>query len=228
MSPTRLLLIDDDEALAELLAEYLRIDGYEVDLAHTAEAGLRATVASAPSLVILDVMLPDGSGIDVLKRIRAESEVPVLMLTARGDPVDRILGLEQGADDYIPKPCMPRELSARVRAVLRRSATRPRSGAPLVAGPLQMWPERRRLTWEDEAVTLTSSEFDLVSELLRQAGTPVSKNDLSLRGLGRPLGRFDRSIDVHISSIRHKLGAISGGRCTVETVRGRGYQLVVE
>ncbi len=228
MSPSTLLLIDDDVALAELLAEYLRMEGYAVGLAHTGEAGAQAALAQRPALVILDVMLPDGSGVDVLRRIRAESDVPVLMLTARGDPVDRILGLEQGADDYIPKPCIPRELAARVRAVLRRTAARAKPGEPLAAGPLRMWPERRRLTWDSASVTLTSSEFDLVAELLRHAGEPVSKNDLSQNGLGRPLGRFDRSIDVHISAIRQKLSAISGGRCGIETVRGRGYQLVVE
>ena len=142
MKTQRLLLIDDDAELAAMLAEYLRLDGFEVEIAHTAEDGVRAAVGprhDPPALVILDVMLPDGSGVDALRRIRAESSLPVLMLTARGDPVDRVVGLEVGADDYVPKPCLPRELVARVRAILRRTASRPATSAPISAGALQLW-----------------------------------------------------------------------------------------
>jgi len=229
MDAPRLLLIDDDEGLAALLADYLRLEGFEVTTAHTVEDGVRGALATPPSLVILDVMLPDGSGVDALRRIRASSAVPVMMLTARGDPVDRILGLELGADDYVPKPCTPRELVARVRAILRRGAARTgETIAPLAAGLLQMWPQRRRASWDSSALPLTSSEFDLLEQLLRHAGNVVAKGDLSLHALGRPLGRFDRSVDVHVSAIRAKLAQASEGRCTIETVRGRGYQLVVE
>ncbi len=232
MQGTRLLLVDDDEALAELLRNYLQLEGFEVDLAHTVEAGVRSALERPPALVVLDVMLPDGSGVDALRRIRAASPLPVLMLTARGDPIDRILGLELGADDYVPKPCTPRELVARVRAILRRGAvangTPGAAAAPLVAGQLQLWPQRRRVQWDQAQVPLTSSEFDLLEHLLRHAGAVVTKRDLSQHALGRPLGRFDRSIDMHISAIRQKLAQASGGQCVIETVRGRGYQLVVE
>lgn len=234
MQASHLLLIDDDEELAALLADYFRIEGFDLKLAHTVDAGVVAALgdggAPAPALVILDVMLPDGSGVDALRRIRAASAVPVIMLTARGDPVDRIVGLEMGADDYVPKPCTPRELVARVRAIQRRGAVRAAAAAapPLAAGALQMWPSRRRVQWGDAPLSLTSSEFDLLEQLLRHAGSIVSKAELSQRALGRALGRFDRSIDMHISSIRQKLARASGGRCVIETVRGRGYQLVAE
>jgi DNA-binding response OmpR family regulator len=231
MDVKRLLLVDDDRELGALLSDYLRAEGFEVTLAFTAEDGLRAALsgAEALALAVLDVMLPDGNGIDLLRRIRAASELPVLMLTARGDSLDRVQGLELGADDYLPKPCMPRELVARIRAVLRRTAVR--SGMPtppLAAGPLQMWPMRRRLTWDGRPVALTGSEFDLLEQLLKRVGAVVSKAELSHYALGRPLARFDRSIDVHISSIRHKLADASAARCRIENIRGRGYQLVVE
>jgi DNA-binding response OmpR family regulator len=227
----RLLLVDDDRELGALLSDYLRDEGFEVTLALTAEDGLRAALggAEALALAVLDVMLPDGNGLDLLRRIRAASELPVVMLTARGDSLDRVQGLELGADDYLPKPCLPRELVARVRAVLRRGAVR--SGMPVPAlshGPLQMWPMQRRLTWDGKALTLTGSEFDLLEQLLKRVGAVVSKAELSHFALGRPLARFDRSIDVHISSIRHKLGAASMARCRIENIRGRGYQLIVE
>ena len=236
METQRLLLIDDDAELAAMLAEYLRLDGFEVDIAHTAEDGVRAAVGprtgterhDPPALVILDVMLPDGSGVDALRRIRAESSLPVLMLTARGDPVDRVVGLEVGADDYVPKPCLPRELVARVRAILRRTAARPATSAPISAGALQLWPQRRRVAWQGTLIPLTSAEFELFEQLLSHAGDVVSKADLSQRALGRPLARFDRSIDVHISSIRQKLGARPDGQSWIQSVRGKGYQLLEE
>jgi two-component system OmpR family response regulator/two-component system response regulator CpxR len=229
----RLLLVDDDVELAKLLADYLRLEGFAVAHAYTAAAGVGAALGEGgnlpPSLVILDVMLPDGNGVDALRRIRAKSTVPVLMLTARGDPVDRVVGLELGADDYVPKPCTPQELVARVRAILRRGHRDSIAGGALLrAGPLQLWPQRRRVEWDGTEIALTGSEFSLLEELLRHAGSVVGKAELSQRALGRPLGRFDRSIDVHVSSIRGKLGTASGGRCTIESVRGRGYQLVVE
>jgi DNA-binding response OmpR family regulator len=153
------------------------------------------------------------------------------MLTAKGDGTDRIVGLELGADDYVPKPCTPRELVARIRAILRRAQVQESAkGAskPLAVGALTMWPEQRRAEWSGSALTLTSTEFNLLEVLARHAGRPVSKNELSEQALGRPLMRFDRSIDVHLSSIRRKLGALADGRSCIQTVHKQGYQLIRE
>jgi two-component system, OmpR family, response regulator len=175
-------------------------------------------------------MMPGIGGIEALRRIRAASTVPVLMLTARGDDFDRIVGLELGADDYVPKPCLPRELAARLRAILRRSqhAGEPAAHAPLVVGPLKVMPAQRRVEWDGAPVELTSTEFNLLEVLARNAGRPVSKAELSLQALGRPLARFDRGIDVHLSSIRHKLAQLPGGRSCIQTVYRQGYQLLRE
>ena len=174
-------------------------------------------------------MLPRLNGVEALRRIRAQSRVPVLMLTARGDDVDRIVGLELGADDYVPKPCTPRELVARLRAILRRSE----AGAAGPAGPSDgaapLWPERRHAEWDGRPIDLTSTEFNLLEVLLaRNAGRVVRRAELSEQGLGRPLARFDRSIDVHVSSLRQKVGRLADGRSYIQTVRGHGYQLVRE
>jgi two-component system OmpR family response regulator len=169
--------------------------------------------------------------VEVLKRIRAKSTMPVVMLTAKGDDMDRILGLEIGADDYVPKPCTPRELTARIRAILRRidiSTIDETASAPLVVGPLTVKTEQRRAEWAGTMLNLTSIEFNILELLARNAGRPVSKKDLSELGLGRPLARFDRSIDVHMSNIRQKLGALADGRSCIETVYRLGYQLIKE
>jgi DNA-binding response OmpR family regulator len=171
-------------------------------------------------------MLPDIKGTEVLTRIRMESRLPVLMFTAKGDDVDRIIGLESGADDYVPKPCTPRELVARIRAILRR--TQPVANGPVIAGPLKIWSEKRKALWFDQDMELTSTEFNLLEILAMNLGRIVTKNELSEKALGRPLARFDRSIDVHMSSIRQKLGSQSDGRSYIQTVRGQGYQLVKE
>jgi DNA-binding response OmpR family regulator len=176
-------------------------------------------------------MMPRLNGIDTLRRIRAASRIPVLMLTGRGDDADRILGLELGADDYVTKPCTPRELTARVRAILRRTQAASSTEGPgitLTVGKLTMLPEQRRATWDGNSLELTSTEFNLLEVLARNAGRPVSKNDLSEQGLGRPLARFDRNIDVHLSSLRHKLGTLSDGRSCLQTVYRLGYQLIRE
>jgi two-component system OmpR family response regulator/two-component system response regulator CpxR len=155
--------------------------------------------------------------------------MPVLMLTARGDEMDRIVGLELGADDYVPKPCLPRELAARLRAILRRSGQSGEApGAPLVFGALCVRPEQRRVEWAGQPVELTGTEYGLIEVLARHAGRPVSKGELSEQALGRPLARFDRSIDVHLSSIRHKLGTLADGRSCIQTVYRQGYQLIRE
>jgi DNA-binding response OmpR family regulator len=171
-------------------------------------------------------MMPRMNGVEALRRIRLQSRMPVIMLTAMGDDMDRILGLELGADDYVPKPCTPRELSARIRAILRRtkpgdSAEKPQT---ISIPPLIIWPEQRRAEWGGKPLELTSTELSLLELLARNAGKPVSKSDLSQQALGRPLTRFDRSIDVHLSSIRHKLGTLPDGRSYIQTVYRLGYQ----
>jgi two-component system, OmpR family, response regulator len=228
--PARILLVDDDVELAGMLRDYLVRDGFEVQAVPDGESGVTEALSGRFALVVLDVMMPGIGGIEALRRIRAASTVPVLMLTGRGDDLDRIVGLELGADDYVPKPCMPRELAARLRAILRRSqqggelATQ----AALVVGPLKLMPAQRRVEWDGVPVELTSTEFNLLEILARNAGRPVSKAELSAQALGRPLARFDRGIDVHLSSIRHKLGALSDGRSCIQTVYRQGYQLIRE
>lgn len=225
----RVLLVDDDIELVELLRDYLEREGFTVAAAHDGEAGVAAALSDNHDIVVLDVMMPGISGIQALARIRATSAVPVIMLTARGDDGDRITGLEVGADDYVPKPCTPRELTARIRAILKRvgiAATA--SDQPIVAGTLTVWPAQRRAERAGQAINLTSTEFNLVEVLARNAGRPVSKVDLSQEVLGRSLTRFDRSIDVHISNIRNKLGKLADGRSCIQTVVRRGYQLIVE
>jgi DNA-binding response OmpR family regulator len=224
----RILLVDDDTELASMLSEYLTVEGFETVCAHTGERGIEQAAHQAFDAIVLDVMLPGVNGIEVLRRLRERSPVPVLMLTARGDHVDRIVGLELGADDYVPKPCPPRELVARLRAILRRTRGGDQPGGLLSAGVLALWPARRRVTCNGAPLSLTSTEFNLLEVLLRDAGRVVSKQDLYSKGLGRPMGRFERSIDVHISSIRHKLADAAGDRLRIESVRGVGYQLVAE
>lgn len=226
---TRVLLIDDDVELTGLLQEYLQRDGFEVAAVHDGAGGAEAALSGSHDIVVLDVMLPGLNGIETLRRIRATSRVPVLMLTARGDDVDRIVGLELGADDYVPKPCTPRELVARLRAILRRTQPVEAGGEGaqrLVNGPLALLPGNRSAEWHGQPLALTSAEFNLLEVLLRQAGRVVGKAELSERGLGRPLARYDRSIDVHVSSIRQKLGPRTDGLPWIRTVRGIGYQLV--
>jgi DNA-binding response OmpR family regulator len=176
-------------------------------------------------------MMPGMSGIQTLAAIRAESVLPVLMLTARGDDVDRIVGLELGADDYVAKPCTPRELAARIRAILKRSgalATPAPAGQALRVGELVLWPAQRLAEQAGQPLALTSTEYNLFEVLMRNAGHVVSKAELSQQALGRPLARFDRSIDVHMSSIRNKLGKLPDGSSLIQTVIRQGYQLVVE
>jgi len=218
---TRVLLADDDVELSELLAEYLRRDGFAVDTVHDGKAAVSRALSAEYGMVVLDITMPLMDGIEALRRIRATSVVPVLILTARGDDIDRIVGLELGADDYVPKPCTPRELAARLRAIGRRLAE-PRPIDELATGALRMWPQRRRAEWSGSQLELTSAEFSILEVLLRNAGRVVEKTQLCRLALGRPLERFDRSIDVHLSSIRHKLGE---GSELIHTVRRLGYLL---
>ena len=226
MSP--ILLVDDDVELSGMLCDYLNQDGFQATAVHDGEAGVAEALAGRYAVVVLDVMMPRISGIEVLRRIRAASQVPVLMLTAKGDDMDRIVGLELGADDYVPKPCLPRELAARLRAILRRTQGSDMPSGPIVVGPLAVYPEQRRVEWKGGQVGLTSTEFNLLEILARNAGRPVAKATLCEQALGRPLARFDRSIDVHLSSIRHKLGTLPDGRSCIQTVFRQGYQLIRE
>jgi DNA-binding response OmpR family regulator len=229
----RVLLVDDDKELLELLCDYLAQEGFEVACAFDGESGIEGALSGRYDIVVLDVMMPGVNGIQVLGAIRANSNLPVLMLTAKGDDTDRIMGLEMGADDYVPKPCTPRELAARLRAILNRSGSRFVSSTaiqaqPLSAGDLTIWPTQRRAEEKGVPITLTSSEFNLLEILVRNAGAPVSKDELSLGALGRPLGRNERSIDVHISSIRRKISPLPDGRSRIQTVVRKGYQFVIE
>jgi DNA-binding response OmpR family regulator len=229
MNP-RILLVDDDIELAEMLRDYLLREGFAAHAVHEGESAITALRAGGYALAVVDVMMPGISGIEVLRSIRADSTLPVLMLTARGDDSERILGLELGADDYVPKPCTPRELAARIRAILRRSGSpsAASSASPLTVGELTLWPEQRLATYRQQALTLTSTEFSLLEVLVRHAGRAVSKADLSEQGLERQFSRYDRSIDVHISSIRQKLSPLADGRSRIQTVFRKGYQLVRE
>ena len=234
-SGAHVLLVDDDVELVELLRAYLVSDGFRVSVAHDGDGGVRAALVELPDIAVIDVMMPGYSGIEVLRRIRARSALPVLMLTARGDSESRILGLELGADDYVPKPCTPRELSARLRAILRRTLPKQEDGKVsdkdgdiVRIGELVLLPGQRRITWANETLALTNAEFNLLEVLILKAGQVVSKDLLSEQGLGRPHERYDRSIDVHLSSIRRKLPPLPDGRSRIQAVFRRGYQLLVD
>jgi two-component system response regulator CpxR len=226
---TKVLLVDDDVELVEMLKEYLEQEGFDVMAVHDGEAGVSEALSGKYTIAVLDVMMPRLNGVEALRRIRTKSGMPVIMLTARGDDTDRVVGLELGADDYVPKPCTPRELTARIRAILRRTqGAQADNPAMRVVGALVMWPGQRHAEWAGKPLDLTSTEFNLLEVLAREAGRPVSKSVLSEQGLGRPLARFDRSIDVHLSSIRHKLGTLADGRSCIQTVYRLGYQLIKE
>jgi len=223
---SRVLLVDDDDTLTELLAEYLGAEGLEVSRAPDGEKGVQEILNNPYDVVVLDSMMPKMNGLDVLKTVRAQSKIPIIMLTAKGDDIDRIIGLEMGADDYVPKPCQPRELLARINAILRRaqqSGENPASNASsITASNVTLYPHTREAEGGDKPLELTSTEFNLLEVLMRHAGQVVSKDTLSEEALDRKLAKFDRSIDVHISSIRHKLGDAS----LIQTVRGLGYLFV--
>ena len=225
----RLLLIDDDTELCEMLNDYLQSEGFQVASAHDAVHGIEQVLTGHHTLVILDVMLPGMNGFEVLKQIRTKSGIPVLMLTARGDEVDRIVGLEVGADDYLAKPFNPRELVARIRAILRRAeiAANPSTGDKcsevLRVGDVEMDTGARSVRVEGREVDLTSVEFELLALLLRSAGKTVSREEISQSVLNRRLHPRERSVDVHISSLRRKLGHFQEGCERIRTIRGIGY-----
>jgi two-component system, OmpR family, response regulator CpxR len=231
---SRILLIDDDIDLCELLCEYLASEGLTVESVHEGEEGTRRALSGEYALVILDVMLPSMSGFDVLRRIRAGTSLPVLMLTARGDDIDRIVGLEMGADDYLPKPFNSRELTARIRAILRRTrqeageapAKKP-SASKLMVGDVELNPSTLEVLCDKEPVDLTAVEFKLLEVLLRSAGVVIAREDLTKEVLGRELTAYDRSIDVHVSKLRKKLGPAGNGMERIRSVRNAGYIYVL-
>ena len=226
----RILVIDDDIELCELLTEYLSAEDFDVQSVNRGDQGAQQALAEEYALIVLDVMLPGMNGFDVLRKIRAASQVPVIMLTARGDDIDRIVGLELGADDYLPKPFNPRELVARIRAIQRRSepvenlaaATGSKSGE-LQVGDVLLCSTNRSVKRAGETIELTSVEFSLLEILLGRAGEVISREDLVEKALGRRLSAYDRSIDVHVSALRKKLGRQYADAERIKTIRGVGY-----
>lgn len=217
------LIVDDDVELGSLLREYFEAEDLRVRLAHDGRAGLDEARKPGVDLIVLDVMMPELNGMEVLKELRKESGTPVIMLTARGDDLDRIQGLELGADDYLPKPCNPRELLARIRAVLRRSSATAGKNE-IEIDDLEMNIGARQLLRAGEDVDLTSTEFSILQVLLQHQGEVVSKRDLYIFALNREPVQHDRSIDMHVSNLRRKLGPLPSGEARIETIRGIGYQ----
>lgn len=233
MPAKNILIIDDDVELAELLKSFMESEGFAVQHAPEPVIGLSKALSGTIDLIILDIMLPGQSGLEVLKQIRAESLLPILMLTAKGDDTDRILGLELGADDYVPKPATAREILARVKAILRRTDSNSSNGvsgraAVLSVGALTMDAAARTAKLHGKPLALTSTEFNFLELLAKHAGHIVSKAQLSEAVLGRPLQRYDRSVDVHISRVRDKLAALNAGSNLIQTVYRQGYQLIKE
>lgn len=225
----KVLLIDDDIELTSMLKEFLDGEDFNVSIANDGTTGVQYVMLNQYDIVVLDVMMPKMDGIETLQMIRKNSQIPVIMLTAKGDEADRFNGLELGADDYVPKPCTPRELSARIRAILRRTQQSASQNIEVIeVGKLSVRPEQRRVEWAGQPIHFTSVEYSLLEVLVRNAGRIVSKETLSQQGLGRPLAKFDRSVDVHLSSIRQKIAEYSNSNQMIQTVYRMGYQLVKE
>lgn len=227
----KVLIIDDDEELCDLVSEYLSVEGFEVESMHDGDAGLERARAGVFDLAILDVMMPKKNGFDVLRELRKTSRLPVLMLTARGDDMERIVGLEIGADDYLPKPFNPRELVARIRAILRRAsgeAVDLNLPEKIVIDDLELSASSRSATIDGTEIVLTSLEFDLLAALARHAGNVVKKEELSETVLERELSPYDRSLDMHISNLRKKLGLRPDGSERIKTIRSVGYIYTVK
>ncbi len=224
----QILVIDDDKELCSLLESFLVTEGFNVVVENDPVRGVERALGASFFMVVLDVMMPGMSGFDVLRNVRKESMIPVIMLTARGDDVDRIIGLELGADDYLPKPFNPRELVARIRAIQRRMGATSQLQAPsqklLCVGDISLCCSSRVVKKNDTPVEMTSAEFSMLEQLLKHAGEVVTRDYLSETVLGRELAPFDRSVDVHISGLRKKLGRKVDGAERIRSVRGRGYQ----
>ena len=223
MAMERILIVDDDVELCDLVKEYLSAEEFQVDAVHNGNQGLERALSGDYTLVVLDVMLPGKNGLDVLREIRQHSQLPVLILTARGEDVDRIVGLEIGADDYLPKPFNPRELLARIRAILRRIHGTSEPGSAVSVGDVELDPATRVVRKGGQAVELTSVEFSLLEALLRAAGQVVTREKLVNEVLGRKFMAYDRSVDMHVSKIRKKLGDQPDGSERIKAVRGVGY-----
>src|SRR5579863_9472682 len=228
-APMAVLLVDDDRELCRMLVEYLAPEGFRVTVVHDGDEALYALGRHHFDLIVLDVMLPHLNGLDVLRQLRPKDMTPVLMLTARGEDIDRVVGLELGADDYLPKPFNPRELVARMRAILRRSlALEPQTGRRdrIDAGPLSLLFSSRTASAHGQSITLTGAEFRVLEVLMQQLGTVVSREQLTRQVLGRRLTPYDRSIDTHISNIRRKL-AVVADQVSIVNVRRTGYVLTI-
>jgi len=222
----KILIIDDDEELCDLVSEYLTVEGFQTEAVNDGVAGLEKAKSGEYDMAILDVMLPKMNGFEVLRSLREESKLPVLMLTARGDDMERIVGLEIGADDYLPKPFNPRELVARLRAIMRRIQGDngvASASEKVQVGDLELSASSRSAKLNTEDLNLTSVEFDLLMELVKQAGKVVRKEDLSEIVLDRKLSPFDRSLDMHISNLRKKLGSHADTSDRIKTIRSVGY-----
>lgn len=224
-----ILLIDDDTELTSLLKEVLSFEGFDVSEANDGEAGL-ACVNETTDLVLLDVMMPKLNGMETLKRLREFSHVPVLMLTAKGEEIDRVIGLELGADDYLPKPFSDRELLARIRAILRRTQTNeaPKHNDEIEYQGLKLFPGKQEAYCHDQLLDLTTTEFALLSHFVQNPGETLTKEALSLDVLGKRLAAFDRAIDMHVSNLRKKLPDRPDGKPRIKTLRGRGYMMILE
>ena len=223
-----ILLIDDDKEFCELMKEFFVTEGMGVTFAHDGKSGIDAVLKEHSDVVVLDIMMPPPNGIEVLKHVRPKSNVPIIMLTARGEDVDRIVGLELGADDYISKPCNPRELLARIRAVLRRTqVAKSKSPEVINVGPVALDTGARTVRVEGQLVDLTSTQFSVLEQLIRNAGKVITKKELTEKVLDRKLDAFDRSIDMHVSNIR-KLLNHSSDKKLIKTIRNVGYQFVLE
>jgi DNA-binding response OmpR family regulator len=224
----QVLVIDDDVELCRLVTRYLTREGFQIESVNGGASGAERALSGNYALIVLDVMMPGVNGFDVLRRIRAESRIPVLMLTAKGDALDRVLGLEMGADDYLPKPFNPQELVARIRAILRRAKPGQLEGGqasttPIIVGDVEMDPGARVVRRLGEVVNLTTVEFDLLEVLLRAAGQVVGREKLTRDVLGREFSPFDRSIDTHVCNLRKKVGLLADGTERIKGVRGIGY-----
>ena len=228
MTTARILIIDDDRALGEMLKEYLQPDHLAVVACLSGEEGIETLRAGDFDLVILDIMLPGMSGLDVLKQIRGMSDIPTIMLTAKGDDVDRILGLELGADDYLAKPFNPRELLARLKAILRRAPAAAATAGRLVVGGIELDAKAHKVTAGSESIRLTGTEFELLRCLAESRGVIVSKDELSKKALGRRYMPYDRSIDTHVSNVRRKLNDAGVSSPSIQSRRGVGYCLLVD
>lgn len=221
---TNILMIDDDIEFVQMMREYLQPEGFSVASAHSYDSGLKAAREQNQALVVLDVMLPGGSGFDLLRTLRKESTIPVILLTGRGEAVDRIVGLEIGADDYLPKPADPRELAARIRAILRRTE---REGSEenddwIRIGEISLSPRRREILCKNEPVEATAFEFNILEHLMKNVGKIIPREELAEAALGRKLGMLDRSVDVHLSRLRKKLSACEASD-HIKSIRGSGY-----